>query len=71
MAKLILSVDGQVLKEYTLSKERTLIGRKPVPIWRSLTCGAVLPIARGRCGGWSPAWGSYCPDPPVAGAADR
>jgi FHA domain-containing protein len=28
MAKLILSVDGQVLKEYTLSKERTLIGRK-------------------------------------------
>jgi hypothetical protein len=24
-----LSVDGQVLKEYTLSKERTLIGRKP------------------------------------------
>jgi len=29
MAKLILSVDGQVLKEYTLSKERTLIGRKP------------------------------------------
>jgi FHA domain len=29
MAKLILSVDGQVLKEYQLSKERTLIGRKP------------------------------------------
>ncbi len=29
MAKLILSVDGQVLKEYTLSKERTPIGRKP------------------------------------------
>jgi hypothetical protein len=28
MATLILSVDGQVLKEYTLSKERTLIGRK-------------------------------------------
>ena len=28
MAKLILSVDGQVLKEITLSKERTLIGRK-------------------------------------------
>ena len=28
MAKLILSVDGQVLKEFTLSKERTLIGRK-------------------------------------------
>jgi len=28
MAKLILSVDGQVLKEYTLNKERTLIGRK-------------------------------------------
>ena len=28
MAKLILSVDGQVLKEYNLSKERTLIGRK-------------------------------------------
>jgi FHA domain-containing protein len=29
MAKLILSVDGQVLKEYGLTKERTLIGRKP------------------------------------------
>ena len=29
MAKMILSVDGQVLKEFTLSKERTLIGRKP------------------------------------------
>jgi pSer/pThr/pTyr-binding forkhead associated (FHA) protein len=29
MAKLILSVDGQVLKEFSLSKERTLIGRKP------------------------------------------
>jgi hypothetical protein len=29
MAKLILSVDGQVLKEHMLSKERTLIGRKP------------------------------------------
>ncbi len=29
MAKLILSVDGQVLKEFPLSKERTLIGRKP------------------------------------------
>src|SRR5438128_12415224 len=29
MAKLILSVDGQVLKEFNLSKERTLIGRKP------------------------------------------
>src|SRR5690348_11766451 len=29
MPKLILSVDGQGLKEYTLSKERTLIGRKP------------------------------------------
>ena len=29
MAKLILSVDGQVLKEHTLNKERTLIGRKP------------------------------------------
>ena len=29
MAKLILSVDGQVIREYTLSKERTLIGRKP------------------------------------------
>jgi pSer/pThr/pTyr-binding forkhead associated (FHA) protein len=28
MAKLILSVDGQVLKEFQLSKERTLIGRK-------------------------------------------
>jgi FHA domain len=29
MAKLILSVDGQVLSEHALSKERTLIGRKP------------------------------------------
>ena len=29
MAKLILSVDGQVLKEFNLTKERTLIGRKP------------------------------------------
>jgi predicted component of type VI protein secretion system len=29
MAKLILSVDGQILKEYQLTKERTLIGRKP------------------------------------------
>ena len=29
MAKLILSVDGQVIKEFPLSKERTLIGRKP------------------------------------------
>jgi hypothetical protein len=29
MAKLILSVDSQVLKEYQLTKERTLIGRKP------------------------------------------
>ena len=29
MAKLILSVDGTVLKEITLSKERTTIGRKP------------------------------------------
>ena len=29
MAKLILSVDGQVLKEHVLSKERTQIGRKP------------------------------------------
>ena len=29
MAKLILSMDGQVLKEITLSKERTTIGRKP------------------------------------------
>lgn len=28
-AKLILSMDGAVLKEYELSKERTLIGRKP------------------------------------------
>ena len=28
MAKLILSVDGQVLKEFPLTKERTLIGRK-------------------------------------------
>jgi hypothetical protein len=29
MAKLILSVESQVLKEYQLTKERTLIGRKP------------------------------------------
>ncbi len=29
MAKLILSLDGQVIKEFTLSKERTTIGRKP------------------------------------------
>src|SRR5580765_8772410 len=29
MAKLILTVDGQVLKEFGLTKERTLIGRKP------------------------------------------
>ena len=29
MAKLILSMDGLVLKEYSLSKERTTIGRKP------------------------------------------
>ena len=29
MAKLILSVDGTVLKEITLTKERTILGRKP------------------------------------------
>ena len=29
MAKLILSMDGLVLKEIMLSKERTTIGRKP------------------------------------------
>jgi pSer/pThr/pTyr-binding forkhead associated (FHA) protein len=29
MAKLILSLDGQVIREITLSKERTTIGRKP------------------------------------------
>ena len=29
MAKLILSMEGQVLKEIQLSKERTTIGRKP------------------------------------------
>ncbi|MGH8761300.1 MAG: FHA domain-containing protein, partial [Burkholderiales bacterium] len=29
MAKLILSMDGQVLKEIPLSKERITIGRKP------------------------------------------
>ena len=29
MAKLILSLDGQVIKEFSLSKERTTIGRKP------------------------------------------
>lgn len=28
-AKLILSMDGEVLKDYVLSKERTTIGRKP------------------------------------------
>jgi pSer/pThr/pTyr-binding forkhead associated (FHA) protein len=28
-AKLILSMDGEVLKEYVLNKERTMIGRKP------------------------------------------
>ncbi|MEO8156225.1 MAG: FHA domain-containing protein [Betaproteobacteria bacterium] len=29
MAKLILSLDGQLIKEFALSKERTTIGRKP------------------------------------------
>ena len=29
MAKLILSLDGQVIKEFTLNKERSTIGRKP------------------------------------------
>ena len=29
MAKLILSLDGMVLREYPLTKERTTIGRKP------------------------------------------
>ena len=29
MAKLVLSMDGLVLKEIMLSKERTTIGRKP------------------------------------------
>lgn len=29
MAKLILSLEGQLIKEFTLSKERTSIGRKP------------------------------------------
>jgi len=29
MAKLILSMDGQTLKEYAITKERTVIGRKP------------------------------------------
>ncbi len=29
MAKLILSLDGQLIKEFALSKERTSIGRKP------------------------------------------
>jgi hypothetical protein len=29
MAKLILSVDGTVLREISLSKERTTLGRKP------------------------------------------
>jgi len=30
MARLILSVDGVVIKEYTIAKERTTIGRKAV-----------------------------------------
>jgi predicted component of type VI protein secretion system len=29
MAKLILSLDGQMIKEFTLNKERSTIGRKP------------------------------------------
>lgn len=29
MAKLILSLDGQVIKDFTLTKERTTLGRKP------------------------------------------
>src|SRR3954471_24857946 len=29
MVKLILSLDGQLIKEFILSKERTSIGRKP------------------------------------------
>src|SRR5258708_30766733 len=29
MAKLILSLDGQVIKEFTLTNERSTIGRKP------------------------------------------
>ena len=29
MAKLILSLDGQVIKEYDINKERMTIGRKP------------------------------------------
>jgi predicted component of type VI protein secretion system len=29
MAKLILSLDGQVIRDFTLTKERTTIGRKP------------------------------------------
>ena len=29
MAKLILSLDGQMIKEFTLTKERSTIGRKP------------------------------------------
>ncbi len=29
MAKLILSLDGQLIKEFTLTKERSTIGRKP------------------------------------------
>ncbi len=31
MARLILSVDGVVIKEYTIAKERTTIGRKAPP----------------------------------------
>jgi len=29
MAKLILSLDGMVIREYPLTKERTTLGRKP------------------------------------------
>ena len=39
MAKLILSVDGTVLREFNLTKERTTLGRKPhndIPIDLSL-----------------------------------
>ena len=41
MAKLILSLDGQLIKEFTLSKERTTIGRKH-------RCGKHLAGARCR-----------------------
>ena len=42
MAKLILSMDGLVLKEIPLNKERMTIGRKPITISRSITWRSVV-----------------------------